>query len=333
MYIIFCLLGVLQGKFLRKKRASIPGNAKLYALCVSCCYRIGYWSHLHRCASSQVCISFESRSFLDRLMYTDFEKMVDIGGRLWVSLIGHSFIRRLRDFMSHNTVNHNLRLDNGQYQVSCLARGGLTITWLSSLRQFTSFPLLPDLVFLHIVCYDLVCSTPNISKLVQDIMDYAQYLSYGCGVKRVIIGQFLDMILATPPLPSTLMFWPYITSWHLHIPVPINLTFLSRNTLDLGLQWTSWQRMVYIFGLTSTGNILWSISKMYYLLFCMFLKISRWEYAFHNFLRSVCPDPYSSIQSAFISCMMVKSLHILFCILTIFSYSDSFYVVRTVQLF
>ena len=42
---------------------------------------------------------------------------MDSGGSLRVSLIGHSFIRLLRDFMSHNSDTHNLRLDNGYYQV------------------------------------------------------------------------------------------------------------------------------------------------------------------------------------------------------------------------
>lgn len=104
--------------------------------------------------------------------------------------------------MSHNSDTQNLRLDNGYYQVSCLTMGGLTITWLSSLRQFTSFPLQPDLEFLQIDGNDLVCSTPNISKLVQDMKTYAQYLTDGCGVKRVIIGQ----IIRRDPSHSTAPF-------------------------------------------------------------------------------------------------------------------------------
>lgn len=128
--------------------------------------------------------------------------MADSGGPLRVSLIGHSFIRRLRDFMNHNPDSYNLRLDNGQYQVSCLTRGGLTITRLGSLREFTSFTLRPDLAFLQIGGNDLVCSTPNISKLVKDIVAYAQYLTYGCGVKHVIIGQ----ILRRDPRHSTATF-------------------------------------------------------------------------------------------------------------------------------
>lgn len=66
--------------------------------------------------------------------------MADSGGPVRVSLTEHSFNRRLRDFMSHNSDNHNFCLDNVHCHVSCLARGGLTITRLSSLRKCISFP-------------------------------------------------------------------------------------------------------------------------------------------------------------------------------------------------
>lgn len=110
---------------------------------------------------------------------------------LQVSLIGHSFIRRLRDFMACNPESANLGLYCDQYEVSCRARGGLTISQLCSCRQFTHFSRCPDIVFIQIGGNDLVCDTPNIPKLTQDIISYASYLKDGCGVKRVIIGQIL----------------------------------------------------------------------------------------------------------------------------------------------
>jgi hypothetical protein len=36
-----------------------------------------------------------------------------------------------------------------------------------------------------------VCDTPNIPKVVRDIISYASYLKDGCGVRRVIIGEVL----------------------------------------------------------------------------------------------------------------------------------------------
>jgi hypothetical protein len=54
------------------------------------------------------------------------------GDPLLVSLIGHSFIRRLRDFMADNldSANPNLGLYCDQCEVSCVARGGLTVSKL-----------------------------------------------------------------------------------------------------------------------------------------------------------------------------------------------------------
>ena len=123
---------------------------------------------------------------------------------LLVSLIGHSFIRRLRDFMADNTdsTNHNLGLYCDQYEVSCVARGGLTVNKLCSCPQFTQFTRCPDIVFIQIGGNDLVCDTPNIPKLVRDIISYASYLKDGCGVRRVIIGQ----VLPRDPRRSTRTF-------------------------------------------------------------------------------------------------------------------------------
>ena len=44
-----------------------------------------------------------------------------------VVLLGHSFIRRLRDYMNNNHVNHNLRLHPARFMISCHAQDGLTI--------------------------------------------------------------------------------------------------------------------------------------------------------------------------------------------------------------
>ena len=44
-----------------------------------------------------------------------------------VVLHGHSFIRRLRDYINNNHVNHNLRFHPARFMISCCAQGGLTI--------------------------------------------------------------------------------------------------------------------------------------------------------------------------------------------------------------
>jgi hypothetical protein len=54
-----------------------------------------------------------------------------IGGFIFMAtdvvLHGHSFIRRLRDYINNNHVNHNLRLHPARFMISCSAQCGLTI--------------------------------------------------------------------------------------------------------------------------------------------------------------------------------------------------------------
>ena len=44
-----------------------------------------------------------------------------------VVLLGHSYIRRLRDYMNNNHINHNLRLHPARFMRSCRAQDSLTI--------------------------------------------------------------------------------------------------------------------------------------------------------------------------------------------------------------
>lgn len=83
---------------------------------------------------------------------------------LRVTLVGHSFIRRLRDFMNNSLEDNNLRLNREQYYVTCVARGGLTISRLCTLREFTYFVARPNIVFIQIGGNDLCCSVFLISS-------------------------------------------------------------------------------------------------------------------------------------------------------------------------
>lgn len=56
---------------------------------------------------------------------------------LRVTLVGHSFIRRLRDLMNNSPEDNNIRLNREQYYVTFVARGGSTISRLCALREFT----------------------------------------------------------------------------------------------------------------------------------------------------------------------------------------------------
>ena len=67
-----------------------------------------------------------------------------------VVILGHSFIRRLRDFVKSSEVNDNLRLSRCNFSVSFYARGGLTIDRLANSPELISFPSSKDICFLQI---------------------------------------------------------------------------------------------------------------------------------------------------------------------------------------
>lgn len=96
-------------------------------------------------------------------------------------LLGHSFIRRLNDFMKDNPSYYNLRLYENLFDIRCRAQGGLTVFRLIheryDLYDFGHFT--PTIIYLQIGGNDL--SKPGISseKLANDIVSFANYLHHG----------------------------------------------------------------------------------------------------------------------------------------------------------
>uniref|UniRef100_A0A8W8P1C7 Uncharacterized protein n=1 Tax=Magallana gigas TaxID=29159 RepID=A0A8W8P1C7_MAGGI len=79
-----------------------------------------------------------------------------------VCLLGHSYIRRLAEFMTVNPNLQNLNLNDDRYNISVCAKGGGN-----------------DIGFI-----------PN-KQIVTNIVSFAEYLIYGLGTRVVIIGQLL----------------------------------------------------------------------------------------------------------------------------------------------
>ena len=107
--------------------------------------------------------------------------------------LGHSFIRRLNEFMKDNPSYYNLRLYENLFDIRCRAQGGLTVFRLIheryDLYDFGHFT--PTIIYLQIGGNDL--SKPGISseKLVNDIVSFANYLHHGKGIPIVIVGELL----------------------------------------------------------------------------------------------------------------------------------------------
>uniref|UniRef100_A0A8W8L134 SGNH hydrolase-type esterase domain-containing protein n=1 Tax=Magallana gigas TaxID=29159 RepID=A0A8W8L134_MAGGI len=104
-----------------------------------------------------------------------------------VCLLGHSYIRRLAEFMTVNPNLQNLNLDDDRYNISVCARGGLRTYDLH--RMIRDVTETPHMFFIQIGGND-IGFIPN-KQIVTNIVSFAEYLIYGLGTRVVIIGQLL----------------------------------------------------------------------------------------------------------------------------------------------
>jgi hypothetical protein len=108
---------------------------------------------------------------------------------LVVGVIGHSYIRRLKEFIVTNPEFKNICIDEKDITVHFRARGGLTIRTLANSPHLSQFPVTPWMCFLQIGGNDAT-SRPA-ECIAQDIVAFANYLHYGMGIAIVYIGQLL----------------------------------------------------------------------------------------------------------------------------------------------
>lgn len=107
---------------------------------------------------------------------------------LHVVVVGHSFIRRLRDYVNNDPRYKNLRLQMENFQVGFRAMGGLKMSRMARDAQFTTFAMTPDIVFIQTRGNDLGMGKP-VRTVYRDIVNFANNLVMGCEAKCVIIGQ------------------------------------------------------------------------------------------------------------------------------------------------
>lgn len=109
--------------------------------------------------------------------------------RLGICLLGHSFISRLRRYLTSHPDLMNLRLYREQYDVIIRARGGLRIASLAHSRDLLTFEVTPVICFLQIGENDVLSF--NVDTIVRDIVALASFIRSGIGIRTVIIGQLL----------------------------------------------------------------------------------------------------------------------------------------------
>jgi lysophospholipase L1-like esterase len=161
-------------------------------------------------------------------------------------LLGHSFIRRLRDYMNNNHVNHNLRLHPVRFIISSRAQGGLNIDRLIHERSvlFCYLHTSPKIIYLQIGGNDL--SSTSSDMVPNEVYSFASFLHYGIQIP-IVIGQLLwrdpsstnqnydDKVnevnakllhITRQDNNSCIMFWIYHVFWS-------DLSFLGRDGVHL----------------------------------------------------------------------------------------------------
>lgn len=111
---------------------------------------------------------------------------------LHVRLIGHSFIRRLARIMNYSQYFGNLRLDYNSFNVSCKAKGGLTLEKLICCKELYSSQVPVDIVYLQIGGNDATKYHYDSDRIANHIVSFASFLHHGVGVKKIIIGQLFQ---------------------------------------------------------------------------------------------------------------------------------------------
>lgn len=119
-----------------------------------------------------------------------------------VCLMGHSYIRRLRDFMDSNASYKNLNLDSS-FRVNIRAREGLTFRRIYNCLEFSYRRPLP---FASCSC-DLCTDTPE--KVIKNIREYASYMYLKEGVWMLQIG--VGKLLRWQPWALQNIFGYFIT--------------------------------------------------------------------------------------------------------------------------
>ena len=106
-----------------------------------------------------------------------------------VLLIGHSYIRRLQEFMSSSPQLLNFGLSG--VQVRCIGVGGATLGQRRCIRRHLRAVSVyhPDIIFVHIGENDL--GRMSNSNIVHHLLHFVSDLSRLCSSNIVIVGQLI----------------------------------------------------------------------------------------------------------------------------------------------
>ena len=121
-----------------------------------------------------------------------------------VCIIGHSYIRRLKDFVNNSVLRMNLNLDVDSFTGDFRSRGGLTFKRLAHCPEFLRFNTPPDICFVQLGGNDLCQNNPH--KVCTDIVSYVQYLRAGVRLGLLLSGIYCVASRGHPAPTSTKMW-------------------------------------------------------------------------------------------------------------------------------
>ncbi|XP_062595669.1 uncharacterized protein LOC134257029 [Saccostrea cucullata] len=117
-----------------------------------------------------------------------------------VLILGHSFIRRLENFVTDNSdhrVTPNLNLNSEEVQIFYSGYGGASLAQIRAQGTYYVRDLRPDVVLLQAVSNDLCRRNTSVNDIYRELVDFVIYLRYEENVKKVVVLQTLHRIPPT----------------------------------------------------------------------------------------------------------------------------------------
>ena len=111
-----------------------------------------------------------------------------------IVIMGHSFIRRLRDLVTFNAEFNNLCFSSSVFKVIFRTKGGLTIRQLANSSSLSEFYEEQDIGFLEISSNDLCDTSRTVKEIATSISSFASFLLITNKTKFVIIGQMKESV-------------------------------------------------------------------------------------------------------------------------------------------
>lgn len=107
-----------------------------------------------------------------------------------VLILGHSFIRRLREFIARNASDYDLKFNIcDSFTIRWHGVGGRTVSKLKQFDLSVVAQFQPDVVFLQIGTNDLTLRGMSAVKLGSEIEDFVRLLNEEYGVRFICVGQ------------------------------------------------------------------------------------------------------------------------------------------------